>query len=190
VNEAYSYWTFGDVFEEQGVPTSLFHGGFGMVAAGNIPKPTFWTFYFFKQLKMFSQDCVFRNDNSVVVKRDDEYAGILWNFEDCDKDIEYVFNLSEGGEYSLVTKTVDEVCCNPLKLWHDIGEPAYPSKEETELIKSAAYPQVGSCIVKPESAQTPLMLNVRKNGVVYLTLTKRHGNPDRGYDYEKVLSFH
>ena len=36
MNEAYSYWTFGDVFEEQGVPDSLFHGGFGMVAAGRV----------------------------------------------------------------------------------------------------------------------------------------------------------
>ncbi|MDE7187839.1 MAG: xylan 1,4-beta-xylosidase, partial [Lachnospiraceae bacterium] len=29
VNESYSYWTFGDIFEEQGVPFAPFHGGFG-----------------------------------------------------------------------------------------------------------------------------------------------------------------
>ena len=50
-NESYSYWTFGDVFEEQGIPFTPFHGGFGLVANGCIPKPTFWTFAFFKKLK-------------------------------------------------------------------------------------------------------------------------------------------
>lgn len=46
MNESYSYWTFGDIFEEYGVPFTPFHGGFGLVANGRIPKPTFWTFKF------------------------------------------------------------------------------------------------------------------------------------------------
>ena len=29
--DSFSYWTFSDVFEEAGVPTSLFHGGFGLL---------------------------------------------------------------------------------------------------------------------------------------------------------------
>ena len=32
--------------------------------------------------------------------------------------------------------------------------------------------------------------NVKKHGVVYFTLTKRTFTPDRGYDYDKVISFH
>ncbi|SCY42996.1 GH39 family glycosyl hydrolase [Butyrivibrio sp. INlla14] len=198
VNEAYSYWTFGDVFEEQGVQNSLFHGGFGMVAAGNIPKPTFWTFYFFKQLKLFSQDCVYRDDNAVIVKSDRGYAGILWNIDEEDqvKEISFAFGEKQNKsgqdaeEYTLVTKTVDETCCNPLKLWHDLGEPAYPTREETELIKSAAWPLVESSVVKADDSVALVKVLVRKNGVVYFTLTKRSFTPDRGYDYDKVVSFH
>ena len=33
-NTSYSYWTFGDVFEELGVPFTPFHGGFGLMANG------------------------------------------------------------------------------------------------------------------------------------------------------------
>jgi xylan 1,4-beta-xylosidase len=192
VNEAYSYWTFGDVFEEQGVQNSLFHGGFGMVAAGNIPKPTFWTFYFFKQLKLFSQNCVYRDDNAVIVKGDKGYAGILWNIDKDDRVKEISFDIGahdQVKEYTLITKTVDETCCNPLKLWHDLGEPAYPTKEETELIKSAAWPLVQSDVVNGCGA-TLISIPVRKNGVVYFTLTERHFTPDRDYDYDKVVSFH
>ena len=188
VNEAYSYWTFGDVFEEQGVPDSLFHGGFGMVAAGNIPKPSFWTFYFYKQLKLFGENCVYRDDDAVVVKNDKGYAGILWNIDGDDTDVQLSFELPEG-EYTLITKTVDEECCNPLKVWHDMGEPAYPSKDETELIRSSAYPLVQSGVVSSAGgAKTDIC--VRKNGVVYFTLTKRELTSDRGYDYDRVVSFH
>lgn len=193
VNEAYSYWTFGDVFEEQGVPESLFHGGFGMVAAGNIPKPTFWTFYFYKQLKLFSETCVHRDDNSVIVKRADGYAGILWNIDGEDEERKIEFELDGG--YTLITKTVDEITCNPLKLWHDLGEPAYPNASEVELIRSAAWPQVASEVVggskqASDGASASVNIKVRKNGVVFFTLTKRKATPDRGYDYEKVISFH
>ncbi len=189
VNEAYSYWTFGDVFEEQGVPHSLFHGGFGMVAAGNIPKPTFWTFYFYKQLKLFSENCVYRDSSSVIVKSEKGYAGILWNIDGEDRTKELTLPLTEG-EYTLISKTVDEKCCNPLKLWHDLGEPAYPTAEETELIKSAAQPLTESAVINSENGAAAVALPVNKNGVVYFTLTARRFTPDRGYDYEKVISFH
>ena len=33
------YWAFSDVFEEQGVVRTPFYGGFGLIAADNIPKP-------------------------------------------------------------------------------------------------------------------------------------------------------
>ncbi|MBP1585734.1 MAG: xylan 1,4-beta-xylosidase, partial [Lachnospiraceae bacterium] len=189
VNEAYSYWTFGDVFEEQGVPDSLFHGGFGMVAAGNIPKPSFWTFYFYKQLKLFGENCVYRDDDAVIVKSDKGYAGILWNIDGDDTTSELSLELSDG-EYTLMTRTVDEVCCNPLKVWHDMGEPAYPSKTETELIRSSAYPLVQSDVVKADAGKEETDICVRKNAVVYFTLTKRELTSDRGYDYDKVISFH
>ena len=38
LTESMSYWAFSDVFEEQGVVRSPFYGGFGLIAADNIPK--------------------------------------------------------------------------------------------------------------------------------------------------------
>jgi xylan 1,4-beta-xylosidase len=35
-----AYWDFSDVFEEQGVVRTPFYGGFGLIAADEIPKPT------------------------------------------------------------------------------------------------------------------------------------------------------
>ena len=39
-----SYWTFSDVFEEQGVVKTPFYGGYGLIAAGGIPKAAFNAF--------------------------------------------------------------------------------------------------------------------------------------------------
>ena len=161
-----------------------------MVAAGNIPKPTFWTFCFFKQLKLFGSECVFRDKEAVIVKNEKGYAGILWNIDEDEYTKEITIHTADKREYTLITKTVDEVCCNPLKIWHDMGEPAYPSSEETALINSSAQPLTESDIINTEEGKAVLNIRLRKNAVVYFTLTKRNHTPDRGYDYDKVLSFH
>src|ERR1019366_2752001 len=40
LTQSMAYWAFSDVFEEQGVVRTPFYGGFGLIAADNIPKPT------------------------------------------------------------------------------------------------------------------------------------------------------
>ena len=40
LTQSMAYWAFSDVFEEQGVVRTPFYGGFGLVAADGIPKPT------------------------------------------------------------------------------------------------------------------------------------------------------
>ena len=194
MNEAYSYWTFGDVFEEQGVPNSLFHGGFGMVAAGNIPKPAFWTFSFYKQLKNKTSVCVFRDKTSIVVRNDRGYAGILWNIDsdEYNRKISFPVRSVNGSDkedgFTFITKAVDEECCNPLKIWHDLGEPAYPTKEQMSLIRSGAYPAIRSEIIKSDGDMIEAEINVKKNAVVYFEIEIRTFTPDRGYDYERVAA--
>ena len=189
MNESYSYWTFGDVFEEMGVPFSLFHGGFGLVAANCIPKPTFWTFAFYKALKDKAEKCVHKDRCSVVVRTAAGFAGILWNTSADTSDIGFELPLDDGS-YTLITKTVDEECCNPLKVWHDLGEPAYPGKDAVELIRSAAWPAVKTDVAEAADGKAEVHFSVKKNGVVYFELDRRTFTPDRGYDYDKVLSFH
>lgn len=187
--ESYSYWTFGDIFEEQGIPFTPFHGGFGLVANGGIPKPTFWTFAFFKQLQ---GTCVHRSNEAVIVQREDgSYSGIAWNLslERSERNLELEFKLpvsNEAKTYCLLTKTVDECVCNPLKVWHDIGEPAYPTPEQTALLKSAANP-----FVQTQQMEAKDFLNIavslKENAVVYFELNQVTIQSDRGYDYERVI---
>jgi hypothetical protein len=47
---SFSYWTFCDVFEEVGMPASLFRGGFGLLAYRQIKKPTYHLYAFITRM--------------------------------------------------------------------------------------------------------------------------------------------
>lgn len=221
-NASYSYWTFGDVFEEQGVPFTPFHGGFGLVANGCIPKPTFWTFVFYKMLKEKPGHCIYRDDNLVVMQLEDgSCRGVAWNMmerrskESSDavhsnaahsnadggntpgkvcgmrnkEGLEFLLELPTQEEGCLLTQTVDESCCNPLKVWHDLGEPSSLTDEQLALLRMAARPRVETGRVLPEDGGVKLAFSVEEQGVVYFSWCPGKITPDRGYSYERVMQY-
>lgn len=199
VNASYSYWTFGDVFEETGVPFTPFHGGFGLVAEGGIPKPVFWTFVFYKKLQESAGECVYRDDHIVILKRSDgEYLGVAWNFflpegkpdlAQAAKERRMKIVLPAcGAEYTFLTRTVDEETCNPLKVWHDLGEPAHLTKEQKKLLKEAARPYLRTERVKENAGEVCAELYLKGNAVVYFEMNAGQVTGDRGYSYARVLS--
>ncbi|MCI0491151.1 MAG: glycoside hydrolase [Blastocatellia bacterium] len=76
--ESMSYWTFTDIFEENGVVPSPFHGGFGMMNFQGLRKPSFYAYQFLNRLgemELASEDTdswVCRNARGVEV--------LFWNF--------------------------------------------------------------------------------------------------------------
>ncbi|MBE5799120.1 MAG: xylan 1,4-beta-xylosidase [Clostridiales bacterium] len=180
VAASYSYWTFGDVFEESGVPTRPFHGGFGMIAGGLIVKPTMWTFAFFNCLKGTP---VYRDEHAVIAcNADGSYEGVLWNLCREDKrDLCVSMEMPDGGAHTLLTRIVDEDCCNPLKVWHDMGEPASLSREELEFLRVAAQPVCQSRLLKEGE---PVQMTLGRNAVMHFKLRPYRPAHEYGYDYE------
>ncbi|MFD4603798.1 beta-xylosidase [Streptomyces sp. NPDC058464] len=50
LTDSLAYWTFTDVFEEQGAGDTAFHGGFGMINYQGVPKPVFHAYRMMHQL--------------------------------------------------------------------------------------------------------------------------------------------
>jgi xylan 1,4-beta-xylosidase len=74
-----SYWTFSDVFEEQGVVKRPFYGGFGLIAAGGIPKPAFNAFKMLHGLGGERYDV--DSEHALVTRRTDgSFVIALWNY--------------------------------------------------------------------------------------------------------------
>jgi xylan 1,4-beta-xylosidase len=79
LTEGMSYWSFSDVFEEQGVVRSPFYGGFGLVAADMIPKPTLNIFRALHQLG--DRRIAAASDSALITKSSDNKLAIaLWDY--------------------------------------------------------------------------------------------------------------
>jgi xylan 1,4-beta-xylosidase len=79
LTEAMSYWTFSDVFEEQGVIKTPFYGGFGLVAEDGIPKPSLNAFAMLHQLG--NRRIKVDSDSALATLTSDGSLAIaLWNY--------------------------------------------------------------------------------------------------------------
>ena len=79
-----SYWTFDDVFEENGVVREPFYGGFGTIAAGGIKKPSF---YAYALLHKLGEERLTNDAKYVLVTRRKDGTLVIaaWNAVDPDK---------------------------------------------------------------------------------------------------------
>lgn len=157
-----SYWTFDDVFEEGGVKTMPFDGGFGLIAPGRIKKPSFYDFALLHQLG----DVRLANaaDNVLVTRRKDgTLVMAAWNLVDMDKLAEgssLTLQLHFDGvpaQASVAIERVDEAHGNPMALYRSMGSPRYPT------IKQVAALNAASALPAPEDVRL-------KNGELDLLL--------------------
>src|SRR6185295_6086003 len=73
-----SYWTFSDVFEEQGVVKQPFYGGYGLIAERGIHKPAFNAFQLLH--KLGDRRVMVNSDSALVTRRSDGTLVIaIWN---------------------------------------------------------------------------------------------------------------
>ena len=171
------------------MPFTPFQGGFGLVANGLIPKPTFWTFKFFKRL---TGECVHKSSDSVIVRTTDgAYRGTAWHTtlregSKVPHKVDFVLPAADG-EYALVLKMVDEDTCNPLKIWHDIGEPASPSPGQIALLREAAKPLVTTQRITANDGTLAIGLSLKENAVAYFEVSKVDIKSDRGFDYARSV---
>jgi len=138
-----SYWTFSDVFEEQGVVKRPFYGGFGLIAAGGIPKPVFNAFKILHGLgtERYEVD----SEHALVTRRaDGTFVIALWNY------------VAPGrtGAPSTISLRLRDVAARSARVlrldaehgdvsgaYQRMGSPAYPTPEQLEqLVKASALP--------------------------------------------------
>ena len=77
--DSMSYWTFTDIFEENGPRFTPFHGGFGMINLEGIRKPSFYAFKFLHELGQ--TDLQVDDPQSWITKGDDgSIQALVWDY--------------------------------------------------------------------------------------------------------------
>ena len=76
--DSMSYWTFTDIFEENGPVPSPFHGGFGLVNFQGLRKPAFYAYQFLKRLG--SDELISSDAESWVTRNNGGLQILFWNY--------------------------------------------------------------------------------------------------------------
>ncbi len=135
-----SYWTFSDVFEEQGVVKKPFYGGYGLIAAYDLPKPAFNAFKMFHMLGDTKISAT--GDDILATKRADGTLAIaLWNLatvrdQTKPKDVTLQINSSRARHASIYRLDADHGSL--LKAYAAMGSPIYPTRQQLDQLKAAA----------------------------------------------------
>lgn len=151
--EIMSYWSFSDVFEEQGVVKNPFYGGFGLIAADRIPKPAFNAFAMLH--KLGDRRLTVDSDSALATRRDDGSVVIaLWNYAPPVGDTaSYApgepagtakhFSIDVQHLPAAARATVwrlDATHGNAVAAFDRMGRPDFPSREQIAQLREAGKP--------------------------------------------------
>ncbi len=139
-----SYWSFSDVFDEQGVVRQPFYGGFGLIAEGGIPKPAYNAFQLLH--KLGNQRVRVASQSALVTKREDgSWAIALWDLAPLGatgsrgQPKHFVVRLPAGSRNARVfASRVDEKNGNVLLAYETMGSPRYPTESQLRTLTQAA----------------------------------------------------
>lgn len=136
--DAMSYWTFSDVFEEQGVIKTPFYGGYGLIAAGGVPKPAFNAFTLLHRLG--EERLTLEVDGTLLTRRKDGTLVLaLWNYASPGGTAE-VRNVDVELPNATVAEviTIDAAHGDAAPAYEALGSPRYPTVAELAVLKRAA----------------------------------------------------
>jgi xylan 1,4-beta-xylosidase len=135
-----SYWTFSDVFEEQGVVKTPFYGGFGLIAADNIPKPAFNAF---KLLHNLGDQRIDVDSSSALVTRKSDGSLVIavWNYappEQAGQAKSMTLRFQGMRPKHARISTVDPAHGDIHAAYEKMGSPRYPTQAQIEQLKKAS----------------------------------------------------
>ena len=166
LSEMMSYWTFSDVFEEQGVVKTPFYGGYGLIAERGIPKAAFRAFQLLHRLgtKRLSID----SENALAtVRADGTLAIALWNYAEPGqaapvKSFRLDVKGTEARHYRM--QFVDPEHGSSLKAWKAMGSPSLPALAQIRDLVQASQ------LSPPQELPIDQPIKVAAQGLVVLEL--------------------
>jgi len=194
--DSFSYWTFCDMFEEAGVPTALFHGGFGLLTHRQIKKPTYHLYAFMARM---GRHVLARGEDHLVTRHDDGRVTVLaWSpvdpFEGDSPD-RHAVRLSVpigspgcpggaqaepgsgGAEHPqrrsaafVLRLSVSDEAGNAWAAWCELGRPQSPLPRQLDALRGAAEPVRGHQSLPVVDGRVELDLNLSRHEVTLLEL--------------------
>jgi xylan 1,4-beta-xylosidase len=111
-----SYWTYTDLFEENGPPPTAFHGGFGLISRDGIRKPAFFAYKYLHALQ--GDNIPSADPQSMIAFNGRDFTALIWNF------VQPVQTVSDRPFYTQII-TAHSAAPVALKVTHLVPGAAY-----------------------------------------------------------------
>jgi xylan 1,4-beta-xylosidase len=140
LTEMMSYWTFSDVFEEQGVVKTPFYGGYGLIAAGNLPKPAYGAFQLLH--KLGDQRIVLDSESALLTRKaDGSLVLAVWNYappEEAGSSRTVTVRFKNVNPRLALIWRLDNAHGDFHPLYEKMGEPRYPTPTQLQALRRVA----------------------------------------------------
>jgi xylan 1,4-beta-xylosidase len=178
-----SYWTFSDVFEEQGVVRKPFYGGFGLIAEDNIRKPAFDAFALLHRLGHVRMMPGIRSA-LITRRRDGSLVLALWDYSPPDGTgpkytpppahrSSRVFAISVRDFPPRARGflwRVDGHHSDVLRAFNAMGRPRWPTRQQIAVLKAAGRLAPARPV---QLADGRITVRVPQHGLALLLLDRR-----------------
>jgi xylan 1,4-beta-xylosidase len=136
-----SYWTFSDVFEEQGVVKTPFYGGFGLIAEDDIPKPAYNAFALLH--KLGNQRIALDSDSALLTRKDDGTMVLaVWNYAPPGAETGFsktvTLRFQNTRRRRVLISRVDHEHGDVQPAYEKLGSPHYPTPSQIKDLRQAA----------------------------------------------------
>jgi xylan 1,4-beta-xylosidase len=166
-----SWWTFDDTFEENGPSRAPFDGGFGLIAAPGIKKPSYNAYALLHRLgdERLANPAT---DMLVTRRKDSMLVVAVWNLVDPDKQGSaktVVLDLRGIAAHAANVSRLDENHGNTQGAYEAMGKPRYPTQMQIRELNKAAE------LALPERVDVrdgKLTLNLPVNALVIVEVAK------------------
>lgn len=190
--DSFSYWTFSDMFEETGVPTALFHGGFGLLTHRQIKKPTYHLYAFMARM---GPEVLARGEDHLVTRDAHGRVTVLaWAPVDASgrepspagHPVRLSIPMAAPSAFVL-RSSVSEEAGNAWAAWGEMGRPASPSPRELDALRELAEPVRRHASVPVEAGRVDLTLTLERNEVTLVELTAVTDQTPPWWDERRLL---
>lgn len=174
----YSFWTFSDIFEECGLSSVPFHGGFGLMNIHGIPKPSYRAFQLLSNLsgdwleldvneKSSTVDCAASHDREGITILLSNHQVPLSPIQ-AEMITLTIKGIKEIRSASL--RRIDELHANPKKAWIDMGEPTYPDRGQIQMLMTASEMEEETIGWRADGNEVTISLLIEPHSVAAISL--------------------
>ncbi len=193
--DSFSYWTFCDVFEEIGIPTSAFHGGFGMLGHRQLRKPVFHLYAFMARmgtqvLHRGADHLVTRDDAGRVTVLAWQPVGGTADAEEPDRhELRLSLPVADAAtrRVSVHRSRVNDDDGNAFSAWRHLGRPASPTSRQLDLLHEASVPGRSHTSLDVAGGRVDLALTLARHEVTLVEIDPVRDETPAWLDDARIL---